>query len=109
MDISVLSVLRNELIDYRHTTGHIHFFTKDIALEILTDNGYEVLDYFYWSQPFDITSWTEVRGNPRKLAGKLLRLVTMGLPSLPRKLAYAINKDWAVRVFGGWRMIVLVK
>jgi len=109
LDIFALSVLRNQLIDYRHATGHLHFFTKDIALEVLKDNGYEVLDYFYTLQPFDTTSWAEVTGNPRKLAGKLLRLVKMGLPRLPGKLVYAINKDLAVRIFGGWRLVVLAK
>lgn len=109
LDIFVLSVLRNELIDYRHATGHLHFFTKDIALEVLKDNGYEVLDYFYTLPPLDTTSWAEVRGNPRRLAWKLLKLVKRGLQRLPGKLAYAINKDLAVRIFGGWRLVVLAK
>jgi hypothetical protein len=109
LDVFALSVLLNRLISYRHATGHLHFFTKDIALEILKDNGYEVLDYFYSPQPFETTSWAEVAGNLRKMAGKLLRLVKGGLPRLPGKLLYAINKDLAVRIFGGWRLVVLVK
>jgi SAM-dependent methyltransferase len=109
LDVFVASVLRNELIDYRHTTGHLHFFTKDIALELLKDNGYEVLDYFYTLPPLDTTSWSEVRGNPFKLARKLIRVVKMGLQRLPGQLAYKINEDLAVRIFGGWRLVVLVR
>jgi hypothetical protein len=109
LDISVSTILRNELIDYRHATGHLHFFTKDIALEILRDNGYEVLDYFYALPPLDTNSWSEAKKHPTMLSRKLIRVGKRGLQRLPGNLLYTINQDLAVRIFGGWRLMVLVR
>ncbi len=109
LDVSVESVLLNELIDYRHATGHLHFFTKDIALEILRDNGYEVVDYFYAMRPFDVVPWHELRSAPLKAPTMVLKLLRRLLYRLPRKLLFALHRDFAVRLLGGWRMVVLVK
>lgn len=108
LDLSVNSIARNQLIDYRHATGHLHFFTKDIALEILRDAGYEILDYFYSLQPLDATPWSQGR-QPKQDLIKLLRMTKRGLFRLPGNLCYAINPDLAVRFFGGWRLLVLAK
>ncbi|GCE22344.1 hypothetical protein [Dictyobacter kobayashii] len=96
------------MADYRHATGHLHFFTKDIALEILRDAGYEVVDYFYSLQPLDTTPWSKVR-HPMQALVKMLRMTKRGLVRFPGRLCYAINPDLAVRIFGGWRLVVLVK
>jgi len=110
LDVHVLSVLRNELIEFRHATGHLHFFTKDIALQIFKDNGYEVIDYFYTLPPFlDGMSRKGGKSNPLRLPITLLRIVKRSLQRLPRILFYAVDKDLAVRIFGGWRLVVLVK
>jgi len=110
LDVHVLSVLRNELIKYRHTTGHLHFFTKDIALQIFRDNGYEVLDYFYTIPTLlDGMSQKRSKSGPLRLPITLMRIVKRSLQRLPRVLFYAINKDLAVRILGGWRLMVLVK
>src|SRR6185312_2321891 len=45
LDISVKSVLGNKLPEYRHATGHLHFYSKDIALEMIKDAGYEIVDH----------------------------------------------------------------
>lgn len=108
LDISARSVLKNELIDYRHTTGHLHFFTKDIALEILRDAGYEVIDYYYSLQPLDPEPWSKAK-NPTRALYKLIRLAKRALIRLPSQLCYAIKPDFAVRAFGGWRLVVLIK
>src|SRR5436309_4483653 len=47
LDISVKSVLRDQIVTYREQYGHIHYFTKSIALRMLEEMGYEVLDCFY--------------------------------------------------------------
>ncbi len=106
LDISLASVLRNELIDFRHATGHLHFFTKDVILEVIRDAGYEVLDAFYILPPLDTSPWSN---NPRHFLRKLLRLTKRGLQRLPGLVLYGIHRDLAVRVFGGWRLMVLVK
>ena len=109
LDIFVLSVLRNELLDFRHATGHLHFYTKDLILEVLQASGYNILDVFYTLPPLEATPWKSVRNNPRKLAVKLLKMAKRGLQRLPGNIVYAINQDLAVRIFGGWRLMVLAQ
>jgi SAM-dependent methyltransferase len=106
LDISVITVLRNELIDYRHATGHLHFFTRDVILEVLQDAGYDILDTFYTLPPLDTSPWNR---QPQKIARKGIRLVKRGLQRLPGQLLYTIHKDFAVRFWGGWKLVVLAK
>lgn len=106
LDISVSTVLRNELLDFHFATGHLHFFTKDVALQFIREAGYEILDTFYTLQPLDTNPWSI---EPRRLARKLARVSKRGLQRLPGHLLYRINRDLAVRVFGGWRLMVLAR
>ncbi len=83
LDLSVQTILRrNGLLKVRNSYGHIHYFTKEIAIQLLKDVGYEVLDYFYTSRAIEVPS-NEFRRN-------LLRL--------PRKLLFAISEDLAARI-----------
>jgi hypothetical protein len=96
LDLSVESLLRpNALLGFRSTrghVGHVHYFTKNMALAMLEDLGYEVLDYFY---------------TPRAIA--LADTFKKKFFKLPRVLFYTIRKDLAVRVLGGYGLMVLVK
>ncbi len=93
LDLSVQSILRpNGLLDVRQAYGHIHYFTKNIAIEMLKDVGYEVLDYFYAPRSIGLAN---------TLLKKLL------IP--PRVLFFSLRKDLAVRVLGGYSLLVLVK
>ena len=48
LDLSVQMVLRSwPLLKLRSTVGHIHYFTKELALATLKDTGYEIIDNFY--------------------------------------------------------------
>lgn len=48
LDISVQTVLRkNGLLKRRNLHYHLHFFSRETALQTLRDACYEVLDYFY--------------------------------------------------------------
>jgi ubiquinone/menaquinone biosynthesis C-methylase UbiE len=109
IDISVTTVLRNELVRFRYAAGHIHYFTKDVILAIFKDLGYEVIDFFYVLPPSDTTPWSAVKGNPRRLLRKLAKETILGLQRFPGNFLYAIHKDLAVRVFAGWRLMILVK
>lgn len=94
LDLSVQTVLRSSpILRGRRTVGHLHYFTKETALETLKDTGYEILDYFYTSEALDLPN----RGWKRKLL------------SWPRRLSYAISQDMAVRILGGWSLLVLAK
>lgn len=109
LDLSMTAVLRNRVVDFRHEAGHLHFFTKDVALEIFKDLGYEVIDYFYVLPPLDTTSWSVLKGQPLLQLRKLAKVTILGLQRLPARLLYALHKDFAVRAFSGWRLMVLVK
>lgn len=97
LDLSMNTVMSGKLIKFREIYGHIHHFTKDIALQMLKDVGYEVLDYFYASQSIELP----VHDAKSEIKRKLLKL--------PRKLGFAVHKDLAVRVLGGWSLLVLAK
>lgn len=91
LDLSVQSVLRSSpIIKHRHSVGHIQYFTKETALETIKDTGYQILDYFYTSSS-DLPN--------RGWKANLIRI--------PRKLAFLANKDLAVRILGGYSLLVL--
>jgi cyclopropane fatty-acyl-phospholipid synthase-like methyltransferase len=94
LDLSAQTVLRHRgLLQVREAYGHIHYFTKEVALRMLQDIGYEVLDYFYTGRSIEIP--TELPG--RRLLG------------LPRKWLFTINQDLAAHVLGGFSLLVLAK
>lgn len=92
LDLSVQSVLRaTPLAEVRRNVGHLHYFTRETALATLRDGGHEIVDAFYTKGALDLPS-KSVRGS---------------LAKLPRRLAYAVNRDAAVRVLGGFSLMVL--
>ncbi len=108
LDISVRSVLFDLIVTYRENFGHIHYFTRSIALRMLQEMGYEVVDYFYTKEWIPLP-WNELGRNPRLLVRKILGKIKRGLLSMPKKLVYAMNRDVAERIFGDYRLLVLVK
>jgi len=81
------------LLRQRQKVGHLHFFSKDLALQLLSDLGYKILDFSYtpgYSLPRDFG-----------LKDKLLKI--------PRKLLFPFAPDLTVRIFGGYSLLVLVK
>ncbi len=93
LEVSVQGVLRGAVfLRNRHVHGHLHHFTKETALRTLEDAGYEVLDYSY-SPEFEMRS----------------TILQTNLMKLPRKFFFALHKDWAVRILGGSRLLVLAK
>jgi hypothetical protein len=94
LDLSAQEVFRSlPLLRKRKKVGHIHYFTKEIALEVLKDTGYIIIDYFYTSATIDLP------------AKSLLSL----LAKIPRKFIYKLNKDMAARILGGFSLMVLGK
>ena len=94
LDLSVQTVLRhNALLKVRNAYGHIHYFTKEIVLQLLQDVGYNVLDFFYTARAIEQSS----EGFNRNL----LRL--------PRRLLFALQPDIAVHILGGWSLLVLAE
>lgn len=94
LDLSVQTLLRPNGLRHIHDMyGHIHFFTKEIAIKVLQDAGYEVLDCFYTSRAIEI---------PTALLGRRLL-------HFPRKFLFALNQDLAVRLVGGFSLLVLAR
>jgi cyclopropane fatty-acyl-phospholipid synthase-like methyltransferase len=94
LDLSVQSVLRSSPLGFvRKRSGHLHYFTKETALATLKDAGYEILDCIYTSGSVELPvhNWK----------AKLIRF--------PRKLFFAIHQDLAVRILGGFSLLVLAK
>ena len=93
LEVSVQGVLRGKIfIRNRDLHGHLHYFTKETALRTLEDAGYEVLDYSY-SPEYELYT----------------TLLLTKLMKLPRRFFFVLHKDWAVRILGGSRLLVLAK
>ena len=94
LDLSVQGILRSEpFINSYEKAGHIHFFTKDIALNVIKDMGYEIIDYFYTASGIDRPG--------KSFLSRLSRL--------PRKILFWINADLAVRIVGGYSLLILAQ
>jgi cyclopropane fatty-acyl-phospholipid synthase-like methyltransferase len=94
LDLSVQKVLRPAtMIKCRQSMGHLHLFTKETAMATLEDTGYEIIDYVYTASALELPN--------RGWKAMLLRL--------PRKLLYSMSQDLAVRILGGYSLLVLAK
>lgn len=110
LDISVREVFLNNLVGFRGKFGHLHYFTKDLALQMLQDVGYEVVDYLYtWQSNSLQFVWNENKRNPRLLLRKLVVFIRRKILTAPKQFFFTFHKDLTVRIFGGWRLMVLVK
>jgi hypothetical protein len=94
LDLSALNVVRERpLLSSRRKVGHIHYFTKGLALELLKDTHYDIIDWCYTQATF-----TSPQRNWKT-----------ALASYPRRLVYAISKDWGVRLLGGETILILAR
>ncbi len=93
LDINVLSVLLNTPIKMKRNFGHIHYFTEETAFSTLTDCELKIIDFTYTGSSIDL--------NNISFKNKLLKY--------PRKIFFAINKKLAVRILGGYSLIVLTQ
>ena len=92
LDLSASSVLRGKpLMEVRKKVGHLHFYTKELALETLRETGFSIIDWQY--------TGASLNSPNQSIRTKLARF--------PRLLAYFINKDWGVRLLGGETLIVI--
>lgn len=93
LDMSAQWVMRGQpILREREQAGHLHYFMKDTALAALRDVGYQVLDWSYTPGAID---------QPRSVKAKMA--------SLPRRLLVRLNQDFAVRLLGGYSLLVLAE
>ncbi len=94
LDLSVQSVLRGSpIMKKRASVGHLHYFTEETALATLRDTGYEVLSHCFTSGALELPQ--------RSWKARLMKL--------PRKLLFSLNPTLAVRLLGGFSLLVLAK
>jgi len=94
LDLNIMRILKNGLIAKRNSVGHLHYFTKETAIATLEYSGLEIIDFFYTEEFIDLAV-------KKTIKEKLFFRV--------QKFIYKINKDFAVRLFGGASLIVLTK
>jgi len=91
LDISVQSAFRpGAFLQRRNVHNHLHHFNKETALSVLQYTGFEIVDWCYLPN----------------LAGTS----TLGSLARPiRSLTYSFAPDFAVRMFGGYSLLVLAR
>ncbi len=93
LDLSLLSILRSQMLIARSELGHLHYFSKETAIATLEDCGYDIIDCFFTTAFNDIPA--------KKIRTKLARL--------PRKILYNLSPTWGSRLLGGSSLLVLSK
>lgn len=93
LDVSVLTLLRSAHIrDARRISGHLHFYTKDMALATLEQAGYRVIDWQYTQRQDDFR---------RSMEARLLHW--------PRTILRKFSEDAAATIFGGCSLAVIAE
>lgn len=93
LDLSAQAVLRGLLNTWRSQIGHLHYFTRELALAALAETGFEVVDAVYTTYAIDRPAPT--------LKARLGRW--------PRRLAFALHPDLAAKTLGGFCLLVLAR
>jgi hypothetical protein len=95
LDLSAASVLRERpLLAVRTSVGHIHYFTKGLALQLIQECGFEILDWSYTGASFSAPQLTW----------------RSRLAQIPRRLVNSIlGRDIGVRLLGGDTLMVLAR
>jgi cyclopropane fatty-acyl-phospholipid synthase-like methyltransferase len=94
LDLSALGVARKApLLTAHRSVGHLNFYTKDLALETLTDCGYKIIEWRYTGASLNSPN----------------RTWRSRLAAIPRKLFHWIDRDTGVRLLGGETLLVLAE
>jgi SAM-dependent methyltransferase len=94
LDLSVISVFREHpLLHVRDKVGHLHYFTRRLALSLLNESGFEIIDSRYTGASLNSPA----------------RSITSKVASIFRRLAYSINRDKGALLFGGETLLVLAR
>lgn len=94
LDLSSVSVARESpLLAVRKKVGHIHYYTRGLAMALLEESGFQVVDWAYTGAAFTAPQPT----------------MRSRLASLPRRLLFALNRDFGVRLLGGDTLMVLAR
>ncbi len=90
LDIHCSSALRDSFMNAWNSVGHIHVFSRSIAMQMLRDTGHEILDWFY---------------TPGALELGKFKFRTF-LANIPRRI---LPQSLAARLLGGFSLLVLAR
>ena len=94
LDLSVQSMMREHVIlAQRKRVGHVNYYTKNLALEILKDTGYEIISYEY-------ASWYKMYPS---------KSISTKISNILRDIFMKINPELCVQYLGGASLVVLAK
>ncbi len=91
LEMNLFHLIRNSFAAFRDTVGHLHFFSDTMALKVLKETGYEIVDFIY-------TDYLDFPHPPL-----LYRFLGVG-----RNLVGRLNKSLATRL-GGYSLMVLAR
>lgn len=93
LELSAQVALRGTpLLRVREQYGHLHHFNRELALQVLRDTGYDIVDAVY-------TSWSTAQSAAWKTR----------IARLPRKLIATVNPHLAAHLLGGYSLLVLAR
>lgn len=94
LDVSVQSIMRAwPITELRRNVGHLHYFFKQTAIATLEDCGYTIIDHCYTASRLELPN--------QALSSRIVRI--------PRRMMFSLNEDFAVRLLGGYSLLVLAK
>lgn len=93
LDLSAQIILRSKpLLKAREEAGHIHYFTKDIALQLFRETGYRVIDWNYTDSSLSF---------PSGWKGRIFNTL--------RALSFRFFPHFTVKALGGWSLLVIAE
>jgi SAM-dependent methyltransferase len=98
LEVSVIDILlkSRRMLSQRRIYGHLHFFTRETALAVLSNTGYTVVDYFYTD---------DIGSSNQPVQGSFVHRIACGV----RKGLYWINQDLPVPIFNSYNLLVLAR
>ena len=93
LELTCLSLLRNTLLAHRLAMGHIHYFTKDTALALLADAGYEVVAQRYTPAVVDLAA--------NDVPSRIVTAV--------QRIGFRFAPDRSVLIVGGYALLVAAR
>jgi SAM-dependent methyltransferase len=95
IDVSARTIMKpHVLLQQRQSVGHIHYFTKEMAIWALQDTGYDIIDWVYTKPVVDVNRADSFKRFIKKIL---------------RNISFAFNKEWSVKKWGGYSLMILTK
>ena len=105
--LSVQTVLRRDaLLRRRVAFGDAHYYNKSLALQVLREAGYAITDVAYTGMAVGLT---DALGRLPDERGRLRPNLRNAALRTPRRLLFRLHQDLAVRILGGYHLMVLAE